>query len=173
MPQNKRKGSSTLPLMPSMETVKQEFRIISWALFKGALGRSIKWQQIIHNKDSCIAWWRAIHTNYKHVCYCFITPVLSSEKMQNPKCRYILFQYTNVYLCAKFGDLNKANDRRKSTSSNLDLFLCRNKIPKRNCNFILTKCFMCVNWSSWSTDCAAKSSKPQFMLWDHRGDQPR
>ena len=49
---------------------------------------------------------------------------------------------------------------------------CRNKIQQENCDFILTKCFINVNWSSWTTDCEAKNSKPQFMLQDWRGDQP-
>ena len=38
-----------------------------------------------------------------------------------------LFQYTNVYLCAKVRHLwwSKANDWRKATSSNMDLFLSK------------------------------------------------
>ena len=36
MPSNKKKRSSTLPPMPSKETVKQELRIIAGALFKGS-----------------------------------------------------------------------------------------------------------------------------------------
>ena len=32
---------------------------------------------------------------------------------QNPKCRFILFQYTNVYLCAKFGDLKPTIDEKR------------------------------------------------------------
>ena len=37
---------------------------------------------------------------------------------QIPKCHFFLFQNTNVYLCANFGD-----DRRRATFLNLDLFL--------------------------------------------------
>ena len=36
MPSNKKKQSSTLPLKPSKETVKQELWIIAGALFKGS-----------------------------------------------------------------------------------------------------------------------------------------
>ena len=31
---------------------------------------------------------------------------------QNPKCLFILFQYNNVYLCAKFGDLEPTIDKK-------------------------------------------------------------
>ena len=45
-------------------------------------------------------------------------------------------------------------------------------IPQGNCNFLSTKCVINLNWSSWSTDCAAQNSKPRVMLYDWRGDQP-
>ena len=48
----------------------------------------------------------------------------------------------------------------------------RNTIPQENCNFLLTKYFKNVNWSSWSTECAAENLKPQIMLWGQHGDQP-
>ena len=31
---------------------------------------------------------------------------------QNPKCQFILFQYTSVYLCAKFGDQKPTIDKK-------------------------------------------------------------
>ena len=31
---------------------------------------------------------------------------------RNPKCRFILFQYTNVYFCAKFGELKPSKNKR-------------------------------------------------------------
>ena len=93
---------------------------------------------------------------------------------QNPKCRFILFQYTNVYLCAKFGDQKPTIDENRRPQIRTCFWArCRNKIPQRNCNFISTKCFISVNRSSWLTDCAAKISKPRFMLRDQRGDQPK
>ena len=61
---------------------------------------------------------------------------------QNPKCRFILFQYTNVFLCAKFGDLKPTIDEKRRPQ----IWTCfwarrRNKKLQRNCNFISTKCF--------------------------------
>ena len=48
----------------------------------------------------------------------------------------------------------------------------RNNIPQGNCNFLSTKCFINVNRSSGSTDCAAENSKPRVMLRDKRRDPP-
>ena len=91
---------------------------------------------------------------------------------QNPKCQFILFQYTNVYLC---GDLKPIIDENWCPQI-LTCFWARrrNNIPQGYCNFLSTnlKCFINVNRSSWSTDCVAEDSKPQVMLRDQRGDQP-
>ena len=58
-------------------------------------------------------------------------------------------------------------------SQNLPCFWARhrNKIQQGNSIFISTKCFINVNWSSWSTDCAAENSKPWVLLQDRRGVQ--
>ena len=92
---------------------------------------------------------------------------------QNPKCRFILFQYTNIFLCAKFGDLKPTIDEKRRPQ----IWTCfwarrRNKIPQDNCDFLSTKCFKNVYRSSCSTDGAAENSKPRVMLRDQRGDQP-
>ena len=52
MPSNNKKRSSTLPPMPSKETVKQELRIIAGALFKGSRLSGSESDRIIYNKDS-------------------------------------------------------------------------------------------------------------------------
>ena len=98
-------------------------------------------------------------------------PDLSSPKTS--KCRFILLQYSNVFLCAKFGDLKPRIDEKRRPQ----IWTCfwarrRNNIPQGNCDFLCTKCFINVNRSSWSTDCAAENSKPRVMLRDQRGDQP-
>ena len=95
-----------------------------------------------------------------------------------PKCWFILFHYTDVlncivFLCAKFGDLKPRIDEKRRPQ----IWTCfwarrRNKIPQGNCDFLSTKCFINVNRSSRSTDCAAENSKPRIMLRDQRGDQP-
>ena len=36
-----------------------------------------------------------------------------SQKGQNPKCEFILFQYTNVYLCARCGHLKPMIDENQ------------------------------------------------------------
>ena len=92
---------------------------------------------------------------------------------QNPKCRFILFQYTNVYLCANFGDLKPTIYEKWHT----EIWTCfwarrRNKIPQRKQKFLSTRCSINVNRSSWPTDCAEENSKPRFMLQNQRGDQP-
>ena len=43
---------------------------------------------------------------------------------------------------------------------------------KETAIFLYTKCFINVNRSSWSTDCAAQNSKPRVLLRDQHGDQP-
>ena len=95
---------------------------------------------------------------------------------QNSECQFILFQYTNVFLCVKFGDLKPTIDEKQRpqiwTCFRARCRLFRNKIQQENCDFVPTKCFINVNWSSWTTDCEAKNLKPQFMLQDGRGDQP-
>ena len=51
----------------------------------------------------------------------------------------------------------------------------RNKIPKGNCDYISTKCFINVNLSYWSIDCPAKNLKPRkplVILQDQCGDWP-
>ena len=92
---------------------------------------------------------------------------------QSPKCRFILFQYTNVFLCAKFGVLKRRIDEKRRP----EIWTCfwarhRNKIAQGNCDFLSTKCFININWSSRSTECAAENSKPRVMLQDQRGEQP-
>ena len=88
-------------------------------------------------------------------------------------CWFILFQHTNVYLFAKFGDLMPMIDKKQRPQ----IWTCswarrRNKIPHRNFEFHPTKCFINVNQLSWWTNCAAENSKPQDMLRDQRGDSP-
>ena len=92
---------------------------------------------------------------------------------KNPKCQFILFQHTNVHLCAKFGDLKPTVDEKQRP------WTCfwarhtgRNKIQQGNCNFLSTKCFINVNQSSGSTECAVECLKPRVMLWDQRRDPP-
>ena len=80
---------------------------------------------------------------------------------QNPKYQFILFDYTNAFLCAKFGGLKPTIDENRCPQ-NRNCFWARrrNKISQGNCDFISTKCFTNVNRSSGSTDCAAENSKP-------------
>ena len=103
-------------------------------------------------------------------CRNFSSPYFVS---QYPKCRIILFQYTNFHLCAKFGDLKPTIDEKRRPQIRTCFWARRrNKIPERNCNFLSTKCFKNVYWSLLSSDCVEKSSKPRVMLQDRRGDQP-
>ena len=95
--------------------------------------------------------------------------------LPKPKVSIILFQYTNAFLCAKFGDLKPTIDEKQRPqiwTSGCFWVRRRNKIPQGNCDFISTKCFMNVNRSSGSTECAAESSKPRVMLWDQHMDSP-
>ena len=48
---------------------------------------------------------------------------------QKPKCCLILFQYTNIYLCEKVGDLKPTVDK-KQRPQNSDLFL--SKVQKQH-----------------------------------------
>ena len=91
---------------------------------------------------------------------------------QVPKCWLILFQYTNVYLSAKFCDLKPTINEKLCPQIWTCFWARRNKIHQGNCDFNSTKCFINVNWSSCSTDCAAENSKPPVMLWDQSEDQP-
>ena len=93
--------------------------------------------------------------------------------LPNPKCRFIMFQYTNAFLWAKFGDLKPTIDETQCPQ----IWTCfwarrRIKIPQGNCDFLCTKCFININRSSLSTDSAAENSIPQVLLLDQRGDQP-
>ena len=77
---------------------------------------------------------------------------------QNSKCLLILFEYTNVFLYAKFGDLKPTINKKWRPQ----IWTClwarhRKKIPQGNCDFLLTKCFTNVNQSSGSTERAAES----------------
>ena len=91
---------------------------------------------------------------------------------QNPKCPFFLFQYTNVYLFTKFGDLKPSiNEKRHPQIWTCFWARCRNNIPQGNCNFLLTKCLINVNWSLWSTVCAAEYLKPWVMLWDQHASK--
>ena len=54
----------------------------------------------------------------------------------NPKCRFILFQYVTVHICAKFIDLQSTIDEKLCSL----IWTCfwarrRNNIPQGNCNF--------------------------------------
>ena len=92
---------------------------------------------------------------------------------KNPKCWFFLFPYTNVFLCAKFGDVKPRIDEKQHPQIWTCFWArCRNKIPRGNCDFLSTKCFININLSSWSTDCAAENSKPRVMCQDQRGVQP-
>ena len=85
---------------------------------------------------------------------------------QNPKCRFILFQYTDVHLCAQLSKvwLSKANNRRKATSSNFDLFLSKaqKQHSTRKLHFSFDQMFY---KSSRSTDCAAKNLKTRVHCY--------
>ena len=89
---------------------------------------------------------------------------------QTEKCRFVLFQYSYVFLCAKFGDLKPTIDENQL----LQIQTCfwarrRNKILQGNCDFISTKCFINVNRSSGSTDCAAENSKLELCIGTNVG----
>ena len=78
--------------------------------------------------------------------------------------RFILFQYTNVHLFAKFGFLkpkiNKTQRLEIQACSNLKgCFWAwhRNNIAQQNCDFLSTRCPMNVHKSLWSTDCVAET----------------
>ena len=88
---------------------------------------------------------------------------------QNSKCRFIMFHYTNIYLCTKFGDLKSKIDEKQRPK-----FWAwrRNNIPQGDCYFLLSKCLINVNRSPWSTYCAAENLKPWAMLRVQRGDWP-
>ena len=86
---------------------------------------------------------------------------------QIPKRLFILFQYTNVYLCANFSDLKPTID--SDEKRRLQIWTCfwarsRSNIAQVNCYFLSAKCFIIDNQSSWSTDCAAENSKRRVML---------
>ena len=92
---------------------------------------------------------------------------------QSPKCRFILFQYTNVFLCAKFWwSKGKIDEKWRPQICTCFWARLRNNIPQGNCDFLSTKCFININLSLWSTHCAAENSKPRIMLRDQCGDQP-
>ena len=77
---------------------------------------------------------------------------------QNPKCRFFCFicKYTNVHLCAKFGDLKLTiNEKQGAQIWTCFWARCRNNIPQGSCNFLSKKCLINVNQSSQSADCAA------------------
>ena len=66
---------------------------------------------------------------------------------QNPECRFILFQYTSVHLCTRFGDLKPTINERQRPQ--IWTFFCarhRNNImiAQGNCNFLSTGCFINV-----------------------------
>ena len=93
--------------------------------------------------------------------------------LPNPNCQFVLFQYTNVYLGAKFGNLKPTIDEKRRPQ----IWTCfwarhRRNIAQGNCNFLSTKCFINVNRSPQSTDCAAKNSIHRVMLRDQRGYWP-
>ena len=82
---------------------------------------------------------------------------------KNPKCQFILFQHTNVHLCAKFGDLKPTVDEKQRP------WTCfwarhRNKIQQGNCNFLSTKCF--INVYRWMINrlCCRKLEFLSFAL---------
>ena len=84
-----------------------------------------------------------------------------------PKSKCLIYS-VSVYLCFPLCKVwwSKANYRRKAMSSNLNLFL--SKAQKHhstgNCDFLSSNSFINVVRSSWSTNCAAESSKPLVML---------
>ena len=78
-----------------------------------------------------------------------------------------------LYLCARFGDWKPTiYEKWRPQIRTCFWARCRNKIPHGNCDFLSTKCFINVNQSSCSTDCAAEDSKPRVMPRDQRGNQP-
>ena len=92
---------------------------------------------------------------------------------QNQNGRFLLFQYTNVYLYAKFDDLKPTIDEKRRPHFWTCLWArLRNNIPQGNFDFISTKYFINVNRSSCSKDCATENPKPRDMLRDQPGDQP-
>ena len=79
-------------------------------------------------------------------------------RAQNPKCLFILFQYTDVYLCAKFGELMPTiNEMQRPQIWICFWARCKNKIPHGNCDFLLTKYFINIYLSSCPADCAAET----------------
>ena len=99
-------------------------------------------------------WWTLISQWSKFHFLIFLLPNLK-----------VLFQYTNVFLCAKFGDLKPMiNETQRPQIWTCFWARCRNKIPQGNCDFISTKCFINVNQSSWSTDCAALQRQKTWNL---------
>ena len=110
----------------------------------------------------CHNWERALLMVRNLLISLLIADILR-EAYWKPECRFILFQYTNVYLCAKFEDLKPTINEKQRSQIN---------IQQGKCDFLWTKCFINVNQSLWSSDCAAENSKPWVMLWYQRGDQP-
>ena len=83
--------------------------------------------------------------------------------LPNPKCLFILFQYTNVHLCAKFGDLKPTIDKKWY----LDLFLSKEQKQhsERKVWFSFNPMFHKDNWSLQSTDCVVENLKPWGPTW--------
>ena len=80
---------------------------------------------------------------------------------------------TNVHLSAKFCDLKPTIDEMRRPQIWTFIWArCRKRIPRGNCYFISTECFINVNQSWCSTDRLAENSKPRVMLRDQREDQP-
>ena len=69
--------------------------------------------------------------------------------------------YTNVHLCAKFGDWKPTINEKLHVSEQGT----ETTFHKETVIFLSTKCFMNNNWS-W------QKLKPWVMLWDQGGDQP-
>ena len=84
-----------------------------------------------------------------------------SRKYKPLKQTFLAFRFPNRLFCKHWATCFWASLSKR-----------KNKIPQGNCDFILTKCFINVNRSSGSTNCAAENSKPRVMHRDQRGDQP-
>ena len=92
---------------------------------------------------------------------------------QNPKCRFIRFQYIDICLCAKLGDLSTdlkptIDDSSKRRPQILDLFM--SKAQKQH-SYKETAIFFRPSVSYFNR-CAAENSKPRVMLRAQRGDKP-
>ena len=132
------------------------------------ISQRLKWKNLYKymKRFHSAEWWTLISQWSKFHFPIFLLP--------KPKVSVsILFQYTNVFHCAKFGDLKPTiNEKRRPQIWTCSWARRRNKIPQGNYDFLSTKCFINVNWSSgirinrvccWKLETSSNASGPTLQ----------